>query len=164
MSESTYLTRIDLAKEDMKFSAAHFTIFSATERERIHGHNFQVSASISARVDNTGLCFSYGDMKKIIRQLCTELDEYMLLPSQSPFLNISQNEQQIHVKFHNEELVFSSKDCRILPISNCTVEEFANYLLTELKQRITPMNFPIEAIEMRVSSGAGQWGAVSWNQ
>ena len=29
------LTTIEISKEDLKFSAAHFTIFSATERERL---------------------------------------------------------------------------------------------------------------------------------
>ena len=37
---------IRLAKENMKFSAAHFTIFSASERERLHGHNFRVEVDI----------------------------------------------------------------------------------------------------------------------
>ena len=40
----TQLTTIELSKEYLKFSAGHFTVFSATERERLHGHNFSVSA------------------------------------------------------------------------------------------------------------------------
>ena len=31
------LTTIEIDKENLKFSAAHFTIFSGTERERLHG-------------------------------------------------------------------------------------------------------------------------------
>ncbi|EQD50251.1 hypothetical protein B1A_13514, partial [mine drainage metagenome] len=31
---------VDLSKERMKFSAGHFTVFSASERENLHGHNF----------------------------------------------------------------------------------------------------------------------------
>jgi GTP cyclohydrolase I len=41
-SRSSYATgkhysTLEVGKEDMKFSAAHYTIFSATERERLHG-------------------------------------------------------------------------------------------------------------------------------
>ena len=33
---------LEIGKEDMKFSAAHYTVFSATERERLHGHTHAV--------------------------------------------------------------------------------------------------------------------------
>ena len=42
------LTTLYIDKESHKFSAAHYTIFSATERERLHGHNYSVSARIVA--------------------------------------------------------------------------------------------------------------------
>ena len=51
---------IRLAKENMKFSAAHFTIFNASERERLHGHNFRVEVDIEARMLGNGMCFDYG--------------------------------------------------------------------------------------------------------
>ena len=36
-------TTIGLQKKNMKFSVGHFTIFSATKRERLHRHNFNVA-------------------------------------------------------------------------------------------------------------------------
>ena len=39
---------------DLHFSAAHFTIFSATERERLHGHNYSVSARFVAPQGDNG--------------------------------------------------------------------------------------------------------------
>ena len=38
---------ISLSKEDMKFSAGHFTIFDGAARETLHGHNFTVSAEVA---------------------------------------------------------------------------------------------------------------------
>ncbi len=49
------LTTIEVSKEYLKFSAAHFTIFSATERERLNGHNFRVSAKITEPVGPNGM-------------------------------------------------------------------------------------------------------------
>ena len=45
---SHLLTTINICKEALKFSGAHFTIFSATDRERLHGHNFRVRAEVTA--------------------------------------------------------------------------------------------------------------------
>lgn len=156
------LTTIELSKEYLKFSAGHFTIFSATERERLHGHNFAVSASIVAPVGDNGLCFSYGDFKKKLERLCHSLDEYMLLPSLSPFLRIEEigNEYQVH--FNGETLRFLSSDCILLPIRNCTVEEFASYLLDQLLEDSDIANYQVRKVEMRVSSGPGQWGSCEW--
>ena len=83
------LARIEVAKQAMNFSAAHFTIFSATEREDLHGHNFQLACSVTAPVDDTGLMFDYAIIKRRLRALCDEIDEKMLLPAHSPFLEIT---------------------------------------------------------------------------
>ena len=40
------LATLHIDKQAHKFSAAHFTIFSETDRERLHGHNYGVSARI----------------------------------------------------------------------------------------------------------------------
>ena len=69
-----------LAKENMKFSAGHFTLFGPGERERVHGHDFRVGVRVEARVGGNGLCFDYGLLKRRIVELCRELNEWMLLP------------------------------------------------------------------------------------
>ena len=59
-------TRIELFKESMNFSAGHFTIFSETERENLHGHNFSVYAIFESEVIENGMTFNYDIYKKII--------------------------------------------------------------------------------------------------
>jgi 6-pyruvoyltetrahydropterin/6-carboxytetrahydropterin synthase len=49
-----------LAKENMKFSAGHFTIFGPGSRERVHGHDFRVAVRVQARVGDDGLCSTTG--------------------------------------------------------------------------------------------------------
>ena len=156
-------TTIEIAKEYLNFSAGHFTIFSATERERLHGHNFSVSAKVESPVDNNGLCFNYGSLKKKLKRLCDDLDEYMLLPMHSPFLGIETTEAEHLVTFNNETMRFNKTDCLLLPIRNTTVEEFAQLLLDRLLADPDMDNYAISKIEMRVSSGAGQWGACKWS-
>lgn len=157
------ITTIELSKEYLKFSAAHFTIFSATDRERLHGHNFAVSAKIVAPVGDNGLCFSYGDFKAKIEALCNELDEYVLLPEQSPYLDIKEEGREYLVEFNSEEMRFLKSDCRLLPIRNATVEEFAELLLEQLIRDPDMKTLDIREVEMRVSSGPGQWGSSTRN-
>ena len=81
---------IRLAKQNMKISAGHFTIFSATERERLHGHNFTVEVDIEARMLGNGMCFDYGHYKDRVVALCRELNEWVILPTRSPHLRIEE--------------------------------------------------------------------------
>lgn len=158
-------TTIEISKEDLKFSAAHFTIFSATERERLHGHNFAVRVSVSAPVGENGMCFNYTELKSRIRALCRELDEYTLLPAHSPHLKIAENDGQYVVSFNDETLYFSRKDTKLLPLRNTTVEEYAHYLLSRLLQDQAFFDpDTIRAIVLKVSSGPGQWGAAEWGR
>lgn len=161
---STY-TQIEVFKENMKFSAAHFTVFSATERERLHGHNFSVYAMIEAPVGDNGMCFSYVELKARLRRLCDELDEYLVLPAHSPYLTVIDEGDEYRVEFNGETMRFLSADTRLLPIRNSTVEEYSRYIL----QRVLDDDAFIEAsgirrIEIRVSSGPGQRGSASWVQ
>ncbi len=158
-------TSIEISKEDIKFSGAHFTIFSATERERLHGHNFRVSLVLTAEVGENGMCFSYVEIKKRLRELCDSIDEYTLLPGESPYLTIREEGDYYQTEFAGKALSFLKADTLVLPVRNTTVEEFARYLLELL---LTDAVFiegnEIKELVMKVSSGPGQWGSASWRR
>ncbi len=148
---------IRLAKQNMKFSAGHFTIFSATERERLHGHNFVVEVDLHARMSGNGLCFDYGIYKDRIVALCRELNEWMILPTRSPHLRIEEDPEHVIAVFAGKRIPFLREDVKLLPIENATLEEFAGWLLLRLgEDREALRQHAIEDIEVRVSSGPGQ--------
>ncbi len=156
---------IEICKEDLKFSAAHFTIFSATERERLHGHNFKVSLLLTARVGDNGMCFSYVEIKKRLRSLCASLDEYTLLPGESPYMTVAKQELYYRADFNGEALLFPLADTLVLPLRNTTVEEFARYLLERLLEDAPFIEGnDISELTMKVSSGPGQSGSASWSR
>ncbi len=156
-------TTIEISKEDLKFSAAHFTIFSATERERLHGHNFRVSLALTAPVGDNGMCFSYVEIKRRLRKLCATLDEYTLIPAQSPYLQIDEDGEFYRLQFNGERMMFLKSDTLLLPLRNTTVEEYARYLLQQLlSDNAFVAGNQILALEMKVSSGPGQWGSARW--
>lgn len=157
-------TTIELFKEGMKFSAGHFTIFSATERENLHGHNFNVYISLTANILENGMCFDYGIYKKRVNSLCKEWNEIVLLPGNSKHLKIEETDNFIYAHFNNEKIPFLKRDVLVLPIENATVEDFSYLILNKLisdQEEIN--NFQIKDITVKVFSGPGQCGSSSWS-
>lgn len=156
------LTTLYIDKERHKFSAAHYTIFSATERERLHGHNYSVSAKIVAPMGDNGFSADYNVYKQRLSRLCEALDEYMLLAGSSPYQQITESGDYYRVSYNGEEMLFLSSDTLVLPIRNATVEEFSHYLLQQLLTASAGED--IREIELCVASGPGQKGCASWRR
>ena len=158
-----YLTTIEISKEDIKFSAAHFTIFSATERERLHGHNYAVYLAVTAPVGDDGICFSYRDVKTRLRDLCESLDEYTLLPQHSPYLRIEEEGEFYIAWFNGEKIPLRKSDTLLLPIRNSTVEELARHMRDLfIGDEGFVRDRKICEVVVKVSSGPGQCGSAQW--
>ena len=155
-------TTLYIDKEAHKFSAAHFTIFSATDRERLHGHNYSVSARIVAPMGPNGFSADYNVYKTQIKQLCDQLDEYMLLAGDSPHQQLAWIDDEIHATFAGKTLKFPADETIVLPILNVTVEELAHYLLAQLLS--SNQDDSLIEVELGVSSGPGQTGLALWRQ
>ena len=159
------LTTIDLHMQRLKFSAAHFTIFSATERERLHGHNFVVEAKITAPVGPNGLSCDYAIFKQKLMRLVDELDEYTLIAANSPYLDITEELPYLRISFDNEAMMLLKSDTILLPVRNCTVEEYSYYIIEKLCEDKDLLNtHDIRKIEVLVSSGPGQSGSSEWQR
>lgn len=156
------LTTLYIDKESHKFSAAHYTIFSATERERLHGHNYSVSAKIVAPMGSNGFSADYNLYKNRLAALSNSLDEYMLLAGESPHQVITEEGAYYRVQFAGEEMLFLRCDTLVLPIRNATVEEFSYYLLQRLLQDSAADD--LREIELCVASGPGQKGCANWRR
>jgi 6-pyruvoyltetrahydropterin/6-carboxytetrahydropterin synthase len=132
---------IHLAKEPFKFSVSHFTIFSSEHAERLHGHNYQVSVSISVgEVDaKIGLAFDFNLVKPMIRKICDSMDERILIPEKSPFLKIQKEGTQVRVQFNAKKYEFPVEDTIFLPLVNVTTEELARYVGENLRAGMTAL-------------------------
>lgn len=155
------LTTLYIDKEAHKFSAAHYTIFSATQRERLHGHNYSVSAKIVAPMGDNGFSADYNVYKGRLAELCEALDEYLLLAANSPHQQISEQGDNYRVLFAGEEMLFLRSDTLVLPIVNATVEEFSHYLLQQLLQKSHGED--LREVQLCVASGPGQKGCAEWH-
>ncbi len=156
------LGRIEISKQALNFSAAHFTIFSATEREDLHGHNFQVECELTSPIDENGLIFDYSVIKRVVKTICDELDEKTILPEKSPFLTIAQDGDYIVGVYNDERIPFLPRDVITLPIANASVEELSHYLLDRMLAEQEIKQEDIREMTIKVSSSPGQNGAATW--
>lgn len=161
----SHLTTIELFKENMKFSAGHYTIFAPDHREKLHGHNFTVHAAFTARTDENGMAFDYDIYKQKLRKLCKGLGEFFLIAGDSEYQTIEQEGDYTYIHFHNEKIPFLTQDILILPIKNVTVEELSRWFVEQLLNEPEELEkHSIEAIIIKVFSGPGQSGSYEWRK
>jgi len=154
---------IELFKENMKFSAGHYTIFSATHREKLHGHNFNVYAAITAAVNENGMTFDYDIYKDKLHRLCKSLSETFLVAGESPYQTIITEGDQLFVHFNNEKIPFLKKDVTLLPVTNITVEELSRWFIQQLIVDSEIETYKIRKIVIKVFSAPGQAGCAEWH-
>ena len=154
--------RIEIAKQAYNFSIAHFTIFSATWREDLHGHNYQVECELEAPVGDDGLMFDYGIIKQALKELCDEIDEKTILPTRSPFLTLGERDGYVSAEFDGETMLFLPRDVLALDIANTTVEELSRYFLDKVVDHPALSDRGVREVVVRVSSSPGQRGMSRW--
>ncbi len=157
-------TTIELHKEEMKFSAGHFTIFSATRRENLHGHNFTVYVALTGEVAEDGILSDYRPLKTAVIERCRAWNETFLLPGNSRHLRIERDARgDVLAHFHDEELRFLARDVTILPVENVTLEELARVFGEELvKDGAELKKANITRVVVKCASGPGQWSSWEW--
>lgn len=160
-----YLTTVELQKESMKFSAGHTTIFSATDREPLHGHMYTVYLALTTWVEENGMTFDYRYYKKRIHKLCEQLNQTFLMPQYSPFLEYSEDEEYLYFTFNHKKIPFLREDVTLMPLTNITVEELSGWFVAELiKEKEELDKHRIEKVVVKVFSAPGQSASHEWQR
>jgi 6-pyruvoyltetrahydropterin/6-carboxytetrahydropterin synthase len=144
-----------LAKEDFKFSVAHFTVFSDTVAERLHGHNYRVRVEIAgAAIDQIGLLLDLRGIKAEIRRLCAELDSKTLLPERSRLVRVGAVDAGFEVRYGERVYRLPREDVLLLPICNTSIEELAAWFWRELEPSVA--GGAIRELSVEIEETAGQ--------
>ncbi|MCA0403578.1 MAG: 6-carboxytetrahydropterin synthase [Proteobacteria bacterium] len=160
-----YLTTVELQKESMKFSAGHTTIFSATEREPLHGHMYNVYLALTTTVEENGMTFDYRYYKERIHKLCRHLNQTFLMPELSPFLQMAEDDEYYYFTFNKKKIPFLKEDVTLMPLTNITVEELSRWFVLELiKDKEELVKHRIEKIVVKVFSAPGQSASHEWQK
>ena len=149
---------IHVAKENLKFSAAHFIAYPGF-REPLHGHNYQVGIRVEGRLSNTGYVLDFGLIKKLTKQIVDRLNERTLVPLNSDCLSIEREPgDRVRIRYEQDEFVLPAKDLCLLPIVHSSAEELARYLWEELHSALKARGAlaDVTAMEISVAEGPGQ--------
>lgn len=158
-----YLTTVELQKESMKFCAGHTTLFSATEREPLHGHMYGVYLSLTTWVEHNGMTFDYRYYKARVHQLCQQLNQTFLMPQYSPYLDYDEDEDYHYFTFNHKKMIFLKEDVTLMPLCNITVEELSKWFVSELiKEKEALEHHRIEQVIIKVFSAPGQSASHTW--
>ncbi len=154
-----------LAKQDFKFSAAHFTIFGPDAAESLHGHNYQVEVELTGNaLDPLGLLVDVADIKLAIRTWCRLLDSRTLVASRCPHLEVERDGEALEVRYAGRRYRLPAAEVVLLPIANVTVEELTRLLWQDLaagvdigdSRRVDLPRSQLTELAVRVEETAGQ--------
>ena len=146
---------IHLAKEDFKFSAAHFTLFPDGRAELLHGHNYRVRVALAGPgLDAVGLLVDAAAVKGRIRASCAALDERTLIPTATDRLAVSREDGGVEVRFGDRSYRFPEGDVVLVPLENVSIELLARKLWQELAPELA--GTAVEELTVEVEETPGQ--------
>ena len=148
---------IQVAKENLKFSSAHFIAYPGF-REPLHGHNYQIGVRVEGRLGDTGYVLDFGLIKRLAKEIADRLDERTIIPALSDCLKIDQDGGQLLVQYENDRFAFPLADVALLPIMHSSAEELAQFVWTQLRDALHVRDAlaGIVSIEISVAEGPGQ--------
>lgn len=147
-----------VAKEYLKFSAGHFIAYPGF-RERLHGHNYQLSVRVEAVLGPEGYVLDFGLVKRVAKALCDELDERTIVPAHSTALRLTvEAARVVMVTEEGDRFELPRGDCAVLPIAHSSAEEIAGYLLERLGTalRAEVPDRVLTGLEVGVAEAPGQ--------
>lgn len=122
-----------VSKDSFKFNAAHFIAYRGF-RERLHGHNYRVSVRMEGPVGDDGYVVDFGDIKRATREVCSALNERLIVPMLSDVLDIRVADDQVDMTCEDgTRFSFPKDDCVLLDIRHSSAEELAEYVGERLK-------------------------------
>ncbi len=147
--------RVEVGKGDLRFSAAHFLSFLG-KCERLHGHNYGVSAVLEGDLSREGLVFDFVEIKRIVREICDSLDHRFLLPFESSYLQIQKTGEEWTIHAGNRRYVFPFSDVFVLPVDNITAERLAEYICGRIIEKLGQMAGNLTSVTVGVEEAPGQ--------
>lgn len=127
---------ISIQKDYLKFSAAHFLIFPDGSAERLHGHNYKVFVDLHTELDAHGLVVNFQEIKPMVRKLCNELDEHLLIPGEHPVLTAEVKGEHYEIRYRERFYMVPKEEVIVLPISNSSAENLAAWFGRTLRERM----------------------------
>jgi len=148
--------RVSVEVSGLGFSAGHF-VSEGGKCERLHGHNYGVSACVEGEVDAKGMVADFRVVKQLLRHLCEKWDHRVLLPSRSQSIRVTAQESgEVKVVAGGKDYCFPAEDVRVLEVVETTAEELARLLCQELAKELRERFPSIRRVSVTVAESPTQ--------
>lgn len=138
---------IELNREDLLFSSAHFAQRTDGSSEPLHGHNYSVELRVQGRSDALGYVLDFIPLKHALRSLIGTLNHRVLLPGLSLRMKIIISNGEAAVSVDGSRYVFPESDVVVLPLVNITCELLADYIGKTLLSYIPDLDLLVRVEE-----------------
>jgi 6-pyruvoyltetrahydropterin/6-carboxytetrahydropterin synthase len=158
---------VRVTKDYLVFSAAHFITYGGDICERLHGHNYRVTAEVHGPLDENQYVVDFIVVRDALQRIVQTWDHHMLLPTKHPEIQVQTMDDdtfgdQVEVTFRDRRWMFPREDCILLQIPNTTTELLAQLIGKQLLEAIeTETSARPTEIRLAVDENHGQWGV--WN-
>ena len=158
---------VRVTKDYFVFSAAHFITYGGDICERLHGHNYRVTAEVYGPLDENHYVVDFLVVRDALQRIVQTWDHHMLLQTKHPEICVQMIDDdtfgdQVEVTFRNRRWVFPREDCILLEIPNTTTELLAQLIGKQLLEAIeTETSTRPTEMRLAVDENHGQWGV--WN-
>lgn len=153
---------VEISREDLVFSAAHFITFDDHEGreicETLHGHNYRVRCTVAGPVGSQGYVVDFIALRHALGGVIGRLDHRVLLPDSHPRIAVTAGETEVSAVYDGRRWVFPATDVAILPLANTTAELLAAWILGRLLAEHSGLFRGIGTVAVGVDENGGQWG------
>jgi 6-pyruvoyltetrahydropterin/6-carboxytetrahydropterin synthase len=157
--------RIYVGKDAHKFSAAHMTVFPDGTKERLHGHNFQVTVALDLAEIGFQSFLDFSVVKTALNAQCKEWDDRLILASRCPFFEvIAKSPAELEFKLCGKRYVIPQDELVMLELENIATETLAQEFCHRFKDRLDPklLQGLVLGIEVHITESRGQGGMYYW--
>ena len=153
---------VELEKESLIFSAAHFITFGLPDGteicESVHGHNYRIACRVQGDLDEHACVIDFIWLRDRLQEIAAKLDRHVLLPDSHPRIKVTKNETEVEVTYQEKRWVFPEQDVAILPMDNTTAERLAEYISDQLQALLNDKSgVQIGELSVGVDENEGQW-------
>jgi 6-pyruvoyltetrahydropterin/6-carboxytetrahydropterin synthase len=152
-------TSLQLAKQNFKFSSAHFLIFDEKSAERLHGHNYQVRVEIGIpdqeAIKATGFFVDFNVFKKYIKSALDRWDDMVILPKNHPEMKFNTKGESLEVHFRERFYAFPVNEVVLLPVTNTSVEQLSRLLAEDFMKEFHIHQVSFVSVYVEETPGQG---------
>ena len=122
------------------FSASHALISDDIE-EGLHGHNYQVGIEIEGKPDSDDIIIDFLYLDKMLNNLLSEWDHYVLLPSNNPNMEINVRENNLDIEYGIRFYSIPNDEVKVLDCTNVTTEALTRLLGEKVQNQLKEKEF-----------------------